>query len=301
MRKRLNAKQKVQKFLRKTFNKLTFKNRRYDRRNRLACERALAELAKFPKNPGAPRHGLPGELIISLTSYPGRFATLHLTLQSILDQSVRPDRILLWIAEDDLGQLPDAVTALTGESLEVRTCEDLRNFKKILPTRTAHPGAFILICDDDSYYPSDWLERIVGHYDAARPAIVCTRAHQVKLDTDGLPMPYRTWPRNVAREWTSGARRDLLPTGNGGVLYPPGSLPDLTLDRALIKQLSATSDDVWLFFMGRQAGFPVSRVPGPKFNYLEWPNSQASALWAFHRTGTKDEHLQDMARHFGLG
>lgn len=299
MRKRLNAKQKVQKFLRKTFNKLTFKNRRYDRRNRLACERALAELAKFPKNPAAPRHGLPGELIISLTSYPGRFATLHLTLQSILDQSVRPDRILLWIAEDDLGQLPDAVTALTGESLEVRTCEDLRNFKKILPTRTAHPGAFILICDDDSYYPSDWLERIVGHYDAARPAIVCTRAHQVKLDTDGLPMPYRTWPRNVAREWTSGARRDLLPTGNGGVLYPPGSLPPLALDGGLRRRLSPTCDDTWLFFLARLAGTRVRRTRGARSPLVEWADTQDVSLRKYHRQGQKDAIIAALADHFG--
>lgn len=300
MRKRLNAKQKIQKLFRKAFNKLTFKNRRHARRNRLACDRALAELARFPKHSDAPLHNLPGELIISLTSYPGRFSILHLTLQSLIDQSVRPDHILLWIAEDDLPQLPAEVTALAGDRLEIRTCEDLRNFKKILPARAAHPDAFILICDDDSYYPSEWLKRIVSHFDPERPAIVCTRAHQVKLDVDGLPMPYRTWPRNVAHGWTASLRRDLLPTGNGGVLYPPGSLPDMTLDRALIKQLSATSDDVWLFFMGRQAGFCVSRVPGPKFNYLEWPNSQATALWAFHRTGTKDEHLADMALHFGL-
>jgi hypothetical protein len=27
--------------------------------------------------------------------------------------------------------------------------------------------------------------------------------------------------------------------------------------------------------------------------------TQDGALWVLHRTGKKDEHIQDMARHFG--
>jgi hypothetical protein len=34
------------------------------------------------------RHGLDGELIVSLTSYPARYDTLHLTLGCLLDQSI---------------------------------------------------------------------------------------------------------------------------------------------------------------------------------------------------------------------
>jgi hypothetical protein len=293
-------KQLLNERLRKLWKKVTLKNRRQAVRNRAAVAEALSVLSTYSNRIDAPRHTLPGELIVSLTSYPGRFATLHLTLLSLLDQSVRPDRILLWIADTDIDQLPPAVRDLASDRLSIRVCEDIRNFKKILPTRAEFPDAFILICDDDSYYPPDWLKGIVAHFDPARPAIICTRAHQVTTAPDGSLEPYRAWPRNVSADWTAGHRRDLLPTGNGGVLYPPGSLPEMTLDRDLIKKLSATSDDVWLFFMGRQAGFSVSRVPGKKREYLEWPQSQAGALWAFHRLGTKDEHLRDAAAHFGL-
>lgn len=281
------------------FRQITFRKRRKRRRDHIALGRAMAQIAAFPRNADAPRHGLPGELIISLTSYPGRFDSLHLTLMSLLDQTVKADRILLWIAHDDAALLPDAVKALVGDRLEIRTCEDLRNFKKILPALRAHPDAFITICDDDSYYPPDWLAGIVSHYDADNPSIVCTRAHQWKSDRDGMPVPYEKWPRNVAAPWTAQPRHDLLPTGNGGVLYPPGALPADTLNDDLRQKLCATSDDVWLFFMSRKGGFPVRRVPGKKRHYLEWPHSQAQALWSFHRWGKKDEHLRDMARHFG--
>ena len=288
------------RFRRKWFRRLTLWKQRRDWTERRRAKRALVEIAKYPKHPNAPRHGLPGELIISLTSYPGRFPTLHLTLTSLLDQTVRPDRILLWIAHDDAARLPDAVRALEGDVLEVRTCDDLRNFKKILPTLAAHPDAFIIICDDDSYYPDDWLKGLVDCFDPGQRSIVCYRAHRVAYTPAGEVAPYKLWDRNAAGPETATPQTGLLPTGNGGVLYPPGSLPPLTTDLDLIKKLSATSDDIWLYFMWRQAGWTAKRVPGPPRRFTEWPTTQETALWAFHRRGTKDEHIQDMSRHFGV-
>jgi hypothetical protein len=285
---------------RKLYKKLTLRKRRQAWADRRNVARALKELGKYPKYPNAPRHSLPGRLLISLTSYPGRFHTLHLTLKSLLDQQVRPDKILLWIAHEDASQLPEAVRQLEGDRFEIRTCEDLRNFKKILPTFAAHPDAFILICDDDTYYPDYWLKSIVDAYDPAHPSVICTRAHQLTYLPDGSIAPYRKWKRNWAHASSATPRNDMLPTGNGGVLYPPGSLPAQTGDMELIRKLSGTSDDIWLFFMRREAGWPVKRVPGPKREYTEWPMTQGGALWVLHRTGKKDEHIQDMARHFGM-
>lgn len=285
---------------RRVFRTLTLKRRRKQWVKQLKLNRALARVAAFPRNPGAARHALPGRLVISLTSYPGRFATLHLTLKSLLDQTVRPDRILLWIAHDDLARLPEQVRALEGEILSIRGCDDLRNFKKIIPTLAEEPESFILICDDDTYYPQGWLAQLVGAYDPAQPSIVCTRAHRLRYAEDGRLAPYRAWRRNVADRSTALPSTDLLPTGNGGVLYPPGSLPAQTRDLDLLRKLSPTSDDVWLFFMWRQAGWSIRRVPGRKRRFVEWPDTQARALHAFHRGGTKDQHIQDMSRHFGV-
>ena len=46
---------------------------------------------------------------MSLTSYPPRFGTLHLTLACLLDQSVKPDHLILWIAREDIKELPDDI------------------------------------------------------------------------------------------------------------------------------------------------------------------------------------------------
>ena len=48
------------------------------------------------------KHSLNGKLVVSLTSYPDRYKTLNFTLRTILSQSIKPDKILLWIYKKHL-------------------------------------------------------------------------------------------------------------------------------------------------------------------------------------------------------
>jgi hypothetical protein len=199
-----------------------------------------------------------------------------------------------------MAKLPGAVSKLQNDRFEVREWDDIRSFKKIIPALVTFPEAFILICDDDTYYPETWLSQLISTYDPRNPTIVCHRAHQLTYTRHGDLAPYRHWRRSVRGDWTCTPRTDLLPTGNGGVMYPPGSLPPQTTDMDLIRKLSPTSDDVWLYFMWRLNGWTIKRVPGGMRKLLEWPEGQAAALRVLHRTGKKDEHLRDMVEHFGL-
>ena len=96
---------------------------------------AEAEIAARSFTP-AP-HDLDAPLVVSLTSYPARFGSLHLVLQSLLMQTVRPDRVILWLAAGDETQLTPEITAL---DVEIRICPNWRSYKKIVPTLLEAPG-----------------------------------------------------------------------------------------------------------------------------------------------------------------
>ena len=81
---------------------------------------------------------------MSLTSYPPRYRALANTLRSLIDHTVRADRLVLWIAHDDLVALPPEVRALAAHKLEVRGCDDLGPFKKLVPSLLAFPDATIV-------------------------------------------------------------------------------------------------------------------------------------------------------------
>lgn len=264
--------------------------RRFKHRRRLRA--AIDEIAARSDEPGAP-HGLPGPLIVSLTSYPARFGTLVLTLRAILRQSVRPDRVILWLDEGDEASLPAEVTAMDG--LEVRICPRWRSYKKIVPTLVAEPGAYVVTADDDVYYRRDWLEGLVRATLAGAP-IACHRAHRVVLGPDGRPLSYQDWQRNIGAPERSPL---VFLTGVMGVIYAPGVFhADVTRDD-LFTALAPGTDDVWLYWMHRLAGVEASKIGG-RARILEWEGSQAQSLRSGNLAGDgNDRAVRAMLDHYG--
>ena len=181
-------------------------------RDRLRKLHANYVVSRRPRRGNKP-HGLPGELIVSLTSYPIRFRTLHKTARSLLAQDIRADRTILWLAEGDEQYLPDDVRELQQLGLEIRNCADLRSYKKIIPALEAFPEAFIVTADDDLYYPRDWLTNLVSGVVPNEKVIACLRAHKPEM-RHGTFGPYSSWTWEFV---TSGeVRDDLFPTGEQG-------------------------------------------------------------------------------------
>lgn len=220
-------------------------------------------------------HGLDSELVVSLTSFPPRFQTLHLTISSLLTQSLAPDRLILWVYAPDALQLPESVCALTAHGLEIREVdEDLRSYKKLIPALRAFPAAFLVTADDDIYYPQSWLQDLVEVYVPGNKQVIGCRAHQVRHDPDGRVAPYGDWDWEV-RGACQGAAVFL--TAGAGALYPPGALPSIALDTRICLQLCPTADDVWINFMLRLNGF-AARKTASTLTVYDWMGTRKSAL-----------------------
>ena len=235
-------------------------------------------------------------MIVSLTSYPARFGTLHLTLACLLDQTVRADRTILWIADGDLPALPTSVREFERRGVEIKACDDLRSYKKLVPALEAYPDAFVATADDDIYYGRRWLEVLVDG--CSRGVISCHRAHRIKFAEGGKAQPYLDWDfdaRDAASRQPSG---DLLPTGAGGILYPPYSLDGRVTDRALFERLSPNGDDLWFYWCARMAGTKYRKVGG-KVWPINWEGSQESSLWEGNERGGNDAAIAALERQFG--
>jgi hypothetical protein len=242
------------------------------------------------------RHQLPGPLVVSLTSYPPRFGTLALTLHSLLRQTIKPDRLVLWIAASDFALLPASVTALRARGLEIRVVEDLKSYKKILPALDQFPHAFIATADDDLFYWPSWLEELSDGVEITARVVCCHRAHEILSDDEGRYLPYRQWVQHTARR-AKGLH--LFPTGMGGVLYPPGVLSHQPADRHAGLSLCPQGDDIWLYWIGRRNG-AVYKTVG-KYRVIEpWPESQEQALWRSNVLGDgNDRQIRLMAEQYG--
>jgi hypothetical protein len=228
-----------------------------------------------PDRPGI-AHSLAGELIISLTSYPPRFPTLALTLACLCDQTVRADRIILWVADKDADSLPDEVSSgMRQAGVEIRTCEDLGSYKKLIPALEAFPNAYIVTADDDVYYPKHWLHSLLADFDGS--SITCLTGFPI---VHGRP------------DWLGRAPngKGAVQCGCSGVLYPPKSLREEVTNRRFLSECP-TGDDIWFYKMARE---PV-RTVGGRFTAISWLGSQKVALAHDNCAGLNDAMFAKLA------
>lgn len=254
--------------------------------------------AGFGAGMTARRHGLPGQLVVSLTSYPPRFATLHLTLRSLLRQTIMADRTIIWIAYDDLQLLTPKLHAFEAAGLTIRGCDDVRSYKKLVFALDEFPGAFIVTADDDVFYPPTWLEQLVSAFDPYEPSINCMRAHRLRMCSNGRIAPYVQWEWEVADAAARIPTTDVMPTGNGGILYPPGSLHADATNRQLFEELAPTADDLWFYWMGRRAGSRF-KVASRSFKLIAFPYAAEETLASDNIRGGNDRQIRALEEKFG--
>ena len=264
-----------------------------DRARRWQAERAVAA---FRRPEGRP-HGLPGELVVTLTSFPPRYHCLRKTIVSLLMQDVRPDRTVLWLATGAENHPPPEISNLQSFGLEIRFCDDLRSFKKIIPSLEVFPDAYLVTADDDLYYESDWLRKLLDGFDPSHPAIVCRRAHRPKLERSRLA-PYGAWDHDIVSDAIEPC---IFPTTGHGVLYPPGSLAPEVAEREVFLELCPHADDVWLFVMALRAGSHFRQVGGgcPQ---TAWETSQSTSLMHHNLgSGGNDRQLSAVLTRYAEG
>ena len=242
-------------------------------------------------------HGLSSPLIVSLTSYPARFNKLHLTLKSLLSQSIAADRVILWIAHQDKQLLPPSVLELQRTGLVIAYCKDLRSYKKIIPALHTFPGSFIVTADDDLYYWPTWLEELVLSYQMGSNDVICHRLHRIRVGEDGFPLPYEKWEIEKQGGDTSPLN---FQTGAGGVLYPPSAFHADVLNEEMFKKLCPQADDIWLYWMMRLNGM-MARKTTKSRAICCWRDTQQTAL--FHNNvagGGNSEQVMAMVRAYGF-
>lgn len=191
------------------------------------------------------------KVIVSLTSFPARIRTVSYTIESLLSQEYKPDKVVLWLAESQFPrkskQLPRKLLALQEYGLTIKWTSDIRSYKKLIPSLKEFPEDIIVTTDDDVYYRPDWLKKLYTSYLLDKNAIHCHRAHLIKLDNYGNISPYNKWGNETVRGPYQGF--DILMTGVGGVLYPPHVLYKDSTNESIFYSIAKNADDIWFWAM----------------------------------------------------
>lgn len=193
------------------------------------------------------------KVIASLTSHPLRIGTVHLVIDTILNQSLKADRVLLYLSKlqflnmnDDL---PNELIELSEKGgLEIVWCdEDLRSHKKYYYAMKDFPEDLIILLDDDIRYGNDLFKKLYDSYCRFPNCVSATRTHPILFD-DGKIIPYRFWKHKDDRAIKFPSRA-LLTTSGAGSLFPPNSLHKEVFNYKNIFKSCINADDLWLYVM----------------------------------------------------
>lgn len=204
------------------------------------------------------------QVIVSLTSFPAAIQYATQAVKSILDGSVLPDKVVLYLTFLQFGEegLPDELIALERSNplFEIRDYPiEIRSYRKLIPALADFPEAIIVTVDDDVKYDKNMLRQLLKLHQQHPDAVL---AHRAKRIVDGAP--YKRWKKyrwyhflfnRIYEEYHT------IQTGVGGVLYPPNCLDKSMLDVELFRELAPTTDDIWFWAAAVSNGVKVVPVP----------------------------------------
>ena len=195
-------------------------------------------------------------IVISLTSYGSRVAeTLPLVLYTLLTQTIKPGKIVVYLDQINWSdeKLPDILHHLQKVGVDIRYCEDIRSYKKIIPALRDFPNNPIVTVDDDIYYDAHMLEWLLDAYQGLpRKSVVGLWACIVAKE-NGEYLPYNTW---VDCKYKTNDSEFALYTGYG-TFYPPHIFDDEVSNSDVFMKLCPTADDIWMWVMEKRLNIPV--------------------------------------------
>ena len=219
-----------------------------------------SNLSIMNMNPNMPNQ----QVIVSLTSFPAAIPYAAQAVQSILNGSVLPDKVILYLtyAQFEGNSLPQELLKLANDNprFEIRDYpRDIRSYRKLIPALKDFPDAIIVTVDDDVKYHKNMLRDLLNLHQQFPKALLAHRAKLMKPNE-----PYRKWRKYrwyhfLSKKIHTNFRN--IQTGVGGVLYPPHSLNPEMLDVELFTKLAPTTDDIWFWAAGVANGYPVIPVP----------------------------------------
>ena len=259
-----------------------------------AYRRMLVSKGPVPLKGGRDSAGV----VVSLTSYGKRLGIVHLTVLSLMRQSVRPDRIVLWLDAEE-GAVPESLKELEKYGLDIRCgCEDLKGHKKYFWALREFADSCVITVDDDVMYPADTVGSLLAAHNRYPDAVVARRVNRMVL-ADGALAPYADWEF----EWheDDAPRDDLLATGVGGVLYPPHCFGDRAFDLGPIAGTGLGNDDLWLkaneIVYGRKVAWALCDRPHP---YAIVADQEGGLCDANVRGGGNDVSIRAIERALGV-
>lgn len=233
------------------------------------------------------------EITVSLTSFPQRIKRIHLVVESLLRQTIKPGKILLYLSKEQFKHqfkdLPSNLLRLQSMGLQIKFVDnDYRSHKKYLYSFREYPESLIITVDDDMIYNKDLLESLIKN--KRKGKITANYVHGIRYNSDGSVKSYVDWISNK-----SPADKYILGSGGGAAFIPSELYPDI-LDIELSQNLAPWADDLWLSAMAILNNMEIEPTNYPQ-SFIIISNKNNKTLFEINKI-QNDVQIDNINRYY---
>ena len=183
--------------------------------------------------------------IISFTTIPTRIQSIKPMVDSILNQTLTPDEIILWLPDEykriktKTNEIPDFIR---DSNIRVELCQDMGPFTKLyyaLKKEWLNKETIIVTVDDDVYYPPKWFEGLVRQ-SIKKPNMAIGYRGRILNDK----LDYNSSKKLLGAPTKRPVKVDVI-TGNWGALYKPKFFDEGIFNPEIIYS-NLFVDDIWI-------------------------------------------------------
>jgi len=194
------------------------------------------------------------DIIVSMTTVQHRLDLLYAAIISIIEQNIRPFKIVVWIPEN-IVDIPSRLNNFVKFGLEINRVKDIGPHTKLIYALKKFCNKKIITIDDDIIYPENMIKTMLNVNHLYPNAIVANWARELTFDSNGKVKEIRagklitppTLERTIEPNFLNQIEPNILyfPYGTSGVLYPKNSFGTIVFNLDLMKKLCPTEDDIW--------------------------------------------------------
>ena len=237
---------------------------------------------------------------VSLTSFPARINEVYITIETIFSQTVKADNITLWLSLEQFPdrKIPKELEEQKKRGLTVEFVEDdLRSHKKYYYAFKRQKNNLVITFDDDVFYPDTTVASLVNVHLKYPNAVICNRGHKIEIKEDKI-LNYKKWKHNYNSKFPSNY---AVPTGVGGVLYPPNSYHQDIFNISDFKEICFYADDLWLKIQTLRNNTKVYSLSTYPRDFINVGKSQQFKLVQYNAiNGGNDTQFSKLLNHYQL-
>jgi hypothetical protein len=246
--------------------------------------------------------------IISLTTISSRIECVEKTVESILDQSLKPHSVNLYISDTpyliDKG-IPlncPALKRIASSGANIYFTQNIGPYRKQIPiifqlrSNNAHPRTPIITIDDDVIYPTDIISKLMNSINSI-DAVIAHRGREIKLTGENIDL-YKSFQTPSKK-----CSYKNIGTGKNGIAYRLGYFPEEPKD--FIGQILApTADDIWCKWVTAKYCIPTiilepAAAYDPSLDFKEInPKDKNGLFHVYNARGTNDEAIANLEAYF---